>query len=84
MLSRIILLVLVLLVIAFREQIKTIIGAGLVSALVGGLGGVFVNWIINGDLLCWGACKTGIYVGLIVAGAIIVLSWLISLVRRFC
>jgi len=81
---RIILLLVVVMFFIFPEiweWIKTIFGAFLVTGLGCGIAGCVVNWVVTGHLLCWDAFKTGIYVGLIIVGVIIVLNWIIKLVR---
>lgn len=81
---RIILVLVVVIIFIFPEIlgfIKTTIGVALVGTIMGGIGGLFVNWFITGDLFSWSACQTGIYVGIIVAFAIIVLSWIIDKIR---
>lgn len=61
--------------------IKTILGVSLVGTFLGGIGGIFVNWVITGNLFSWSACQTGIYVGIIIAFAIIMLGWIINKIR---
>jgi len=85
MLSRIILVLLVLAIVAvvylFGEQIKSIIGAFLVGGFFCGLGGIFFNWIACGDLLCWSAFVTGAYIGFGIVAAIVVIRFILWLVR---
>lgn len=82
---RIILILVVVLFFLFPslwEGIKTIFGAFFIAALLCGIGGALGNWVVQGELLCWSAFKTGCIVGLCIAGAIIAIKVVVWLVRQ--